>query len=138
MNKKRFFLASLVVFVIIAVLEYVFHNICLARLYADTANLWRPMPAMMKLVPYGYGINLIFALLFTYIYIKGYEAKGSGLGEGLRFGLIIGVFVSLPMAGWSYISMPIPFMLGIYWFIMGLVKYLVAGAAVGLIYKKPL
>lgn len=136
MNKKKWISASIVVSVIIIVLEYIFHNVCLTNLYAATANLWRPEMEMSQLMPFGILIYLITAFLFTYIYTKGYQAKPSALGEGLRYGLIIGVFVSLPMAGWSYIVMPIPLTLSLCWFVMGMVEFLAIGAAVGLIYKK--
>ena len=40
------------------------------------------------------------------------------------------------MAGWSYIAMPVPFQLALYWFLMGMVEFLIVGGVIGLIYKK--
>ena len=136
MNTKRWIVASLVAFIIISVLEYTFHNHCLKTLYEATASLWRPEAEMSKLVPYGMLLHLAVAFLLGYIYARGYQDKSSRLGEGVRFGLILGLFTSLPMAGWSYIAMPVPFQLALYWFLMGMVEFLIVGGVIGLIYKK--
>lgn len=137
MNKKRWFWASIVVFIIIFALEYLFNNVCLKNIYLATAHLWRPEAELSRLLPLAWAGYLVMAFFFTFIYAKGYEAKPSVLGEGLRYGLVIGLFISVPTAGMCYIFMPVPLKLAVYWFIMGMVEFLAAGAAVGLIYKKP-
>lgn len=72
----------------------------------------------------------------VYIYHKGYEGKGSKLAEGLRFGVVIGLFTALPMAVWSYIMMPMPVALAIGWFVIAMIDILAAGAIIGLLYKR--
>lgn len=136
MNKKRWFWASVVVFVITFALEALFNNVCLKSVYLETAALWRPEADMVKLMPHYWVALLVASFLFTYIYAKGYEAKPSAIGEGLRFGLVVGLFVVLPMATITYATMPVPAKLPFYWFVMGVVEYLIAGAVAGLIYKK--
>lgn len=134
MNVGRWFIASIVVFIIFFLLGMLFHTVCLKSIYEQTSNLWRAegdMPLWMIWIA-----QLIAAFLFCYIYTKGYEAKPSAIGEGLKFGFLIGLFVSIPMAVGTYASMPIPGKLAFYWFIMEMFIYLLAGIAVGLIYKK--
>lgn len=126
----------MVVFVIVLVLEYLFNQVCLKSLYVATASLWRPDAEITKLMPYLIVAYLVTAFLFAYVYTKGYEAKPSGLAEGLRFGLVIGLFVTIPMSLGTFTTMPLPPKLPLYWFIMGMIEYLIAGGAVGLIYKK--
>jgi hypothetical protein len=126
----------MVIFIIMFALEYLFNNVCLKNLYIATASVWRPEADMMKLIPYYWAALLVASFLFTYIYAKGCEAKPSALGEGLRFGLIVGLFVNLPMATITYATMPLPDKIPIYWFIMGMFEYLAAGAIAGLMYKK--
>ena len=136
MNKKRWFWASVAAFAISMILGYVFNNICLCKLYKETASLWRPMEEMNKLMPYGFLIDLICSFILVFIYAKGYEGKSSRIAEGLRFGLMMGIFIGLPMAGWTYITQPLPFIMAFYWFLMTVFEMLVIGAVVGLIYKK--
>lgn len=136
MNKKRWFVAGVVVFVIFFLLEYLYNTVCLKDIYAATAQFWRPLAEITKLAPYQWIGYLVGAFLFCYIYTKGYEAKPSRLGEGLRYGLIIGLFVTIPMALTCYVTMPLPVKLPFCWFLTGMVEYLAAGAAVGLIYRR--
>jgi hypothetical protein len=91
------------------------------------------MKSMMWIMWLGY---LIMAPLFTYLFSKGVE-EGKGMaGQGLRFGLWIGIFIGAPMSlGW-YVVLPIPGILVFYWFAAGLVESLAAGLTVGLIYRK--
>ena len=134
-NFGRWIIASIVVLIIFFALEYLFHNVCLSRIYEMTPNLWRPQEEMPLWIMW---ISIIItAFLFCYIYIKGYEAKTSGALEGLKYGFIIGLFVVLPMSLGTYSVMPISGKLAFYWFIMGMFEFLVAGLFVGLIYKNP-
>lgn len=136
MNTKRLGLASLAVFGVIFILEGLIHEVLLANLYRQTASIWRPqaeMQGLMWLMWVGY---LIFAPVFVLIYIKGYEANKGGVGQGVRYGLIISILLSAPQSlGW-YAVLPIPGILAFYWFVASLAESIAAGTAVGLIYKQ--
>lgn len=136
MNKKRWIVASIAVFVVATVLEFIFNDLLLMGIYVQTPQLWRPEADMMKLMPYYWVAGLIAAFLFVYIYAKGYEGKPSKIGEGLRFGLIVGLFIALPMSTICYATMPIGLNLAIGWLVTGIAEYLIIGAVAGLIYKK--
>ena len=136
MNKTRWVVASIVVAVVVTAIESVFHGFLLRGIYEATAAIWRPYADMARLTPYGWVSTLITSFILVYIYHKGYEGKGSALAEGLRFGLIIGLFTAIPMSVWSYITIPMPLRLSCYWFCIGMLDMLVAGALIGLIYKK--
>jgi hypothetical protein len=77
--------------------------------------------------------GLVWALIFVYVFAKGYEGKG--IMEGIRFGLLIGVFFSLPMSLGTYSSMPIGFGLAAAWFIFGVITITIHGIIAALIYK---
>lgn len=136
MNTKRWALASLAAVAVVFVLESVIHGFLLADLYQQTASVWRPqaeMQGLMWLMWVGY---LIFAPVFVLIYAKGYETNKGGVGQGVRYGLIIGILLSAPQNLVWYAVLPIPGILAFYWFAAGLVESIAAGAAVGLIYKQ--
>jgi len=135
MNVKRWLFASLAVLFVIAALDMVINSVLLTGLYQQTASVWRTpeeMQRMMWLFLLGY---LIFAPFFTLIYAKGHEPAKSGLGQGLRYGLYMGVLLSaLPNLVW-YTVLPIPGVLAFYWFLGGMVESIAAGVAAGLIYR---
>jgi hypothetical protein len=77
--------------------------------------------------------ELLVALLFTYIFIKGREGKG--IMEGVRYGIIMWLFVSVPMSHAYYAVIAIPYSLCLAWCASGLIQILVAGILVAAIYK---
>ena len=129
---KKLILGSVVVYVVIAVLEFVFNTLLLSSAYQQTSNLWRPeaeVKTWLLFVVYAF-----IAFFFTLIFSKGYEGKG--VIEGLRYGFYVGMLVALPFAYSGYAVMPLPYSLALQWFLYGLIEYLVAGAAVALVFGK--
>jgi uncharacterized membrane protein YagU involved in acid resistance len=51
--------------------------------------------------------NFMIALGFSWIYIKGKEAR-PWLGQGLRYGVAVAVMMSIPMYLIYYVVMPFP------------------------------
>jgi len=76
---------------------------------------------------------VLVALLFTYIFIKGREGKG--IAEGVRYGIIIWLFVNVPMSVGMWVLLPIPYMIIIQWMLFSLLEMLIAGILVAVIYK---
>lgn len=131
MNCKRFIIASLSVFVAIQAMEFLINWIILMPQYEALKEMWRPdMSSKMWIM---YPIGLLVAFLFTYIFVKGREGKG--LAEGVRFGLIIWLFVAVPMSLGYWVMFPIPFKLALWWIIFSLIEYIIAGLLVAAIYK---
>jgi hypothetical protein len=136
MNTKRWLLASVAVFVVIFVLEFIIHGVLLQGAYQQTASLWRPLADMQRLMWIMWLGYLVFALFFTFIYTKGYEKGKPGLGQGLRFGFYVGAMLSvLHGFGW-YAILPIPLALSFYWFVAVLVESIAMGIAAGLVYHE--
>lgn len=129
MNKK-FLLGCLVVFLVIFILEWLIHGVLLASIYQATAHLWRPEAEMKMGVMMV--VQVITAIFFTLIFSKGYEGKGPM--EGLRYGLLVGILMAVPMGYGSYAVMDIPYSLALQWFIYGVIEYSIAGVAVAAVY----
>ncbi len=131
MNWKRFLVASLVVFVVIQSMDFLINNVILMSQYELLKDLWRPdMESKMWIM---YLIGLLVAFLFTYIFIKGREGKG--IAEGVRYGIIIWLFVSVPMSLGFWIMFPIPFKLALWWILFSLLEMLIAGILAAAIYR---
>lgn len=135
MNVKRWLYASLAVLVVVAVLQLIINSFLLMGIYEQTATVWRPFPEIERMTWVFWLGYLVFAPFFALIYIKGYEPGKPGLGQGLRYGLYMGVALTVMQNLVWYAVLPIPFALSFYWFLGGMVESIVAGASVGLIYK---
>jgi hypothetical protein len=131
MNVKRYLLASLAVFVTGLVLEFLIHNVILKATYEPLKHLWRPdMESLMWIGPV---MGVVMSLLLTYIFTKGYEGKG--IMEGVRFGVVLGLFAMAPMALGTYMMIAIPVSLAVEWFVFGMIEYIVFGIVLAAVYK---
>lgn len=135
MNTQRWLVSSAAAFVVIFALEFVINGILLSDLYKQTASVWRPEAEIMRLMWLMWLSYAISALVLAFVYTKGYEAAKSGIGQGVRFGLYMGIFLAASISLGFYAVLPIPGILAVYWFIGGVAEYVVAGAVVGAIYK---
>jgi hypothetical protein len=131
MNVKRFIAASLAVYVVSLALGYLVHGVILRPTYDTLKNVWRPdMPSKMWIE---WLDGFVVSFLFTYIFTRGYQ--GRGIMEGLRFGLVIGLFVSIPMAYGTYMIIPIPYYLALEWFLYGTAQVILLGGVAAAVYK---
>ena len=104
MNGKRFLVASAVTYVVVQAMELVINNVLMKSANESLMSLWRPN--MMSRIWVMYAVGVLVALLFTYIFVKGREGKG--IAEGVRYGIIIWLFVSVPMSVSMWVLLPIP------------------------------
>lgn len=132
MNIKRFLLTALVVFIVHEVLGFIIHQVLMTPYYQETYSLWRmPEEINMGLILL---VAAIWSLLFTYIFTKGYEGKGPM--EGIRYGLLVGLLISVPMGFSTYAVQPITLAMAIGWFIYGTVQVVACGLAAALVYER--
>lgn len=94
MNWKRFWLTFVVVLVVTAVGGFVVHAILLNPDYTEHQNLLRTEEDANAHFPFMLLGFVTFALAFTWIYAHGVEEK-PWLGQGLRFGLVAWLLVSV-------------------------------------------
>lgn len=133
--KKKIMIASVVVFVLFLIMDYVLHGILLRDLYAVTEHLWRPSGSAQKLVWIVLAVDAAIAFLLAWLFAKGWETGKPWLGQGLRFGLAVGLLFSLPMGFSMYAMMPVPFGLALGWFIGALIECLMAGIAAAWVFR---
>lgn len=131
MNKSRWLIASVGVYIAYKILDYLINGVILMGIYEETKAVWRP--DMMDKMWIMWITAAIFSLLFVYIFIKGYEGKG--IMEGVRYGLWIGLFVSIPMAYNSYATLAIPYKLAFQWWVYGTIQCIICGIVAAWIYK---
>ncbi|MFH1248115.1 MAG: hypothetical protein V1490_03075 [Candidatus Omnitrophota bacterium] len=131
MNTKKMVLASIAVFIAFEVMDYIIHGVILFSVYARLAQVWRP--DMMSKMWLMYLSTLVMSIMFVYIFIKGYENKG--IAEGVRFGIVAGLFMNFIGMFGQYVMYPIPASLALQWFIYGMIEFIIAGVVAAIVYK---
>jgi hypothetical protein len=136
MNVKRMLITGMILTVLFILMQFLVHGVMLNDIYMQTASIWRPETEMQSLIYMMFIGETIFAFFFAIIFAAGYDASKPGLGQGLRFGLLIACLLA-PFSSLSwYVILPIPATLAQYWFMSDFVVMTLLGVAAGLIYKK--
>jgi len=132
MNNSRYVLASVVAFVYFFAAEFVFHGVILSETYENLqgiAHLARPEALFM----WFFVAYLVLGFVITYVFVRGYENKG--LGEGVRFGLILGILIGVPNTLIRYAVEPWPGDIVVTFMVGYIIEYLIGGVLIALLYK---
>ena len=133
MNNKTFWIGLIVIFVVMQLIGYLVHEVWLDETYRGLVDVFRVEEEMMSMMWMMMSSSIIYLFLFCYIFTKGYEGKG--VAEGARYGLLMGLFIAIPMTVDNYVVYPVPGNLALHWFLAGVVSYVIAGAIFAAIYK---
>jgi hypothetical protein len=134
MNIPRLALAAVVATIVDSIYGFTVYGMLLAGEFGKYPAVYRSTEAGQAYLPLMFGGIFIAILVASAIYAKGYEG-GSGVVEGLRFGLMLGVFVFLAFGGVNYAVLNIGRRLALYAAAAGLVEWTLVGVAIGLVYK---
>jgi hypothetical protein len=105
--QKKLVISVIAIFVVSMALGFVIHGTILHGEYAKLPNLMRSEDAMHGLMPLMMLANVIFAIGFSWIYIRGREAK-PWLGQGFRYGIAVALLAVIPYYMIAYVVMPWP------------------------------
>lgn len=134
MNFARIALAAIVAWAVSIPVGYVVNEIILKSLYAANASALRTDAAITAHLPYAFGFMLIGFFAFAYTYAKGYEG-GSGIMEGVRFGVIVALLIDCLSINWWWATTPISYTMAAATMIDYVVEMALYGAIVGTLYK---
>ena len=132
-SNKTCWIGWIVVFVVMQGYGYLVHEIGLSETYQSLATVFRPreeMDSMMWMMMVGSAFSL---LVFCYIFTLGHDGKG--VMEGVRYGALMGLFVSIMTAVDSYVIYPLTGEVAVIWFVTGVIGLIIAGAVFAAIYK---
>lgn len=131
MNWKRILIATLVVFIVHEIVNFLVHGLILGPVYEAMTGTWRAnMDQYMWIMYIG---DLIFVFFFVYMFVKGYENKG--LVEGFRYAVLVTGLVIVPGMLAQFSAYNVTFTLTVYWIIFGFVQMVINGVMTALIYK---
>ena len=133
MNSSRYVWGSLVVFIYLFLIEFVFHAFIMDGWYNQALHLLRPEAesnALFHWMALGF---VILAFGFCYIFVQGY--KGRGIGEGIRYGLYVAITFSVSTNLINHTIFPYPGEWIVGWLIAYPIEMMTAGAIIASIYK---
>jgi hypothetical protein len=134
MNYSRLVLAAVAATVVDAVYGFLVFGQVLGGEFHRYPDIYRPDDLQTAFLPMMF-VGILFAMFVaTYLYAKGYEG-GSGMQEGMRFGVLVGLLMVGYVWGVDYAIMRIGKKLALYGGLAGLVEWIVIGTVIGLVYK---
>jgi hypothetical protein len=133
MTFKRWLGVGAAVVGVLFVTDFVIHGVFMKNAYEATASVWRPMAEMQTMMWIMWVLYLIDAAILPYLYLKGFEPQKGRVGQGLRFGALIGLLMATGMSLGTYFMVPIPASMAVSWFVAGMVQYLLTGILIALI-----
>jgi hypothetical protein len=134
MNYGRLALAAVVATVVDAVYGFLVWGTLLASEFGRYPYIYRPPEVGPSYLPFIFLGVLLAMFVAAYIYAKGYEG-GSGLQEGMRFGVCLGVFVVGAAYFVDYAVLNIGRKLAASMAVAGFVEWTIAGTVIGVLYK---
>ena len=134
MNYTRLALAAVVATIVDSCYGFTVYGMLLVGEFGKYPGVYRANEAGQAYLPLMFGGLFVAIVVVTMMYAKGYEG-GSGAAEGLRFGLMLGVFVFLAFGGVNYAVLNIGRRLALYAAVAGLVEWTIIGLVIGLVYK---
>lgn len=105
---KRFWISGVVVSIAALMLGFVVHGVMLADDYKALGAMYRPDAEQMNYFPYMIAAHLLIGFALTWIYRQGIDSSKSTVKQGLRFGLAMALFATIPGYLIYYAVQPLP------------------------------
>src|SRR5437016_4710034 len=134
MNYGRLALAAVAAWVVDGVYGFIVYGNVLSSDFARYPAIYRPPGSAETYMPFLFVGTLLAMFVGAYIYAKGYEG-GSGVQEGMRFGVLIGLLVFGYNGLVNYAILNIGRRLAGSLGIAGLVEWTIAGIVIVAVYK---
>lgn len=128
LNVGRFLLATVAVFITSFVYSLIVHGHLLVDTYKDTMV---SVTGGSIALDFGLLMKLLTLMVITFIFTRNYESKG--LGEGVRFGVMIGLLTGLVLVS-SYLGLGTIKTVGLVWIIDSIMHGIVLGVTLSLVY----
>ncbi len=132
MDAKKILMAFLVALILMFAISTLWYMVIMKGFYTDNFGEIQKADFDMVWIIVGY---VFYALLLAYIYPKGYQGGGP-MKEGLKFGLLMGLLIAVPMGFVNQGVWKITLNGTIIEMIYQIVEKTIAGVAIGLIYGK--
>ena len=134
MNFPRIALAAVAAWLVSLPVGFLINDFLMADIYAANRAVMRPEADVTANLPLGFVFVLVGFFAFAYAYAKGYEG-GSGVMEGVRFGVLVALIVMGFGLIWQYILYPITATMAAAMIVDSIVEFAIYGGVIGAIYR---
>ena len=105
---KRFWISGVVVSIAALLLGFVVHELLLGEEYRALATLYRSDAESQNYFHYMVIAHVLIGFTMTWIYRQGIDSSKSAVNQGLRFGLAMALFSTIPGYLIYYAVQPLP------------------------------
>jgi hypothetical protein len=134
MNYSRIVMAAVGAFLVDGLYGFLVYGTALTSEFAANPDVYRPAETQPAYLPMMFAGILVAMFVMAYIYARGYEG-GSGVQEGMRFGVLIGLFNAGFFLSVNHATMKVGLRITGLMAIAGLVEWTIVGIVIGAIYK---
>src|SRR5688572_13020128 len=104
----KLLLAGTAAFMISFVYGFIVHGMLLRGDYAELPNLFRPDSEAMAFLPYLFLSHLVKGFALAWVYRQGVSAGVPWLTQGIRFGIIASLLITVPLYLVYFAVQPMP------------------------------
>jgi hypothetical protein len=137
MNYSRIIIATVAATIVYYLYGFLVEGLLIRKAFSPYSAVYRSAQTVTGYLPIGFACTLIAIFVIAMIYAKGYEG-GSGVAEGLRFGVLVGIFVVCTFVGPNYVTLNIGLKLALELAASVLLQWTIVCVVLGLIYKPAL
>lgn len=134
MNYKSLARPAVVAWIVDGIYGYVVFGIMLQGEFARYPGVFRSIEVVNGLLPLLFAGTLLAMFAMAYMYAKGYEG-GSGVEEGLRFGVLVGLFLVGYVAITNYVTLNVGRRIAAVTTIAGFIEIVIDGIVIGALHK---
>ena len=134
MNLARVVAAGVAATVWDSIYGFCVYGILLAAEFEKYPAVYRSAEVGRSYLPLMFAGILVAMIAAAFIYAKGYEG-GSGIAEGLSFGLLVGMFVVCAFTSTNFVTLNIGGTLALKLAVSAFVQWTIVGMVIGMIYK---
>ncbi|MCY7353571.1 MAG: hypothetical protein LH470_00495 [Lysobacter sp.] len=124
---KRFWICGIVMFLAAMLLSGVVHAVLLKPDYLALGSFYRTDADGQGYMPWMLLAHALIGFAMTWIYRQGFSAGKSNISQGLRFGLAMALFSTIPGYLIYYAVQPLPVALMIKQVVFGTISMLLLG-----------
>jgi len=134
MNYPRIVLAAIGALFVFFAWGFLTEGWLIRKDFAASAALYRASDLQMKYMPFGL-VSVLVALLTAVVIYAQWCGSTPGVATGVKFGILMGLFVACVHPISNLITMNMDVKLGIEIAISNAIGWLLAGFVIGLVYK---
>jgi uncharacterized membrane protein len=138
MDAKKLMLAIVVGYLVLMATGYLIHEIWLLpeyRTLGEREHTWRDEALMRQKIWIMWIGQLLFTIMFAYVYTRGVEKK-PWIGQGIRYAILMTLLAVVPATLSQYVVYRVPYMLAIKWMAAGGAQLILLGLIVAGVYNK--